>query len=478
MRHRSLIIVAIQAAVLAGFAVALRGGWFPLGVRGEWEWPRLKVSPAAIDVALAALGGAAYAGFVALGWRSISRNPTTGKLREVGWVAGLIFAGCTVQVILQSGAPFGYGLTKWVTLAMPGSSGYYTVAKGSMRDGWRFWNDYPTWIKKQDALHIGTHPPGLFLWSYLALIAMEASPPSARAITDHSPESVKEGFRQILRPLPRADRAALALTGALTLVMCAATCAPLYVLSRGSGMSPSASWAAASLWPVVPSAILFQPTADTAFPFLSTIALSLAIRRRPVSAIAAGAVLGVGMQFSLVFLPIGLVAALLIAGASGSSLMRRVSGLGWTGAGFLAVTMGVWALSRANPFVIWWVNQSNHARFYVQFPRSYLAWVMANPVELVVAMGLPVAIWVVLGIRRGPKVAWATVAVLIFLTASGKNLSEVARLWLPLMPPLLVSCAAAIERAGGRAGSLAATIGLMILQVLVLQATIQVVYPV
>jgi hypothetical protein len=64
------------------------------------------------------------------------------------------------------------------------------------------------------------------------------------------------------------------------------------------------------------------------------------------------------------------------------------------------------------------------------------------------------------------------------LTLSGKNLSEVARLWLPLMPPLLVASSAGLARLGAGPRTLAATVALMGLQTLALQAMIQVVYPV
>ena len=56
-----------------------------------------------------------------------------------------------------------------------------------------------------------------------------------------------------------------------------------------------------------------------------------------------------------------------------------IYGLVVTGAGFLAVTGAVWLLTGANPFVVWWWNQANHARFYQEYPRSYRAWVVANP---------------------------------------------------------------------------------------------------
>ena len=122
----------------------------------------------------------------------------------------------------------------------------------------------------------------------------------------------------------------------------------------------------------------------------------------------------------------------------------------------------------------------NHARFYVEFPRSYLPWVAANPVELAVGLGLPVAVWAVVGLASGrdaPTVSLAAAAVLVALTLSGKNLSEVGRLWLPMMPALLVAAGRGFERVGAGAKSLAATTILIGGQTLALQATIQVVYP-
>jgi hypothetical protein len=152
--------------------------------------------------------------------------------------------------------------------------------------------------------------------------------------------------------------------------------------------------------------------------------------------------------------------------------------LALTGLGFLAVTLAVWAITRANPFVIWWTNAANHTRFYVEFPRNYAAWVVENPLELVVAIGVAAAVWMAIGLRNGPIAAWATIGTLAFLTLSGKNLSEVARLWLPLMPPLVTLAGAGFERLRAGAPGLAATLSLMALQTLVLQMTIQVVYPV
>ena len=121
------------------------------------------------------------------------------------------------------------------------------------------------------------------------------------------------------RPIPRADRAALYLASLITLLACAGTVVPLYLLGRSALPAPAA-WAAAVLWPLVPAANLFQPDADAAYPFLSTSALALAAWARVdprardslcrrFLAIACGMVLAFGTFFTLAFLPVGLIVA-------------------------------------------------------------------------------------------------------------------------------------------------------------------------
>ena len=98
-----------------------------------------------------------------------------------------------------------------------------------------------------------------------------------------------------------------------------------------------------------------------------------------------------------------------------------------------------------------------------------------------VGLGLPVTCWAVLGLarpRQAPAVAWATLATLALLTLSGRNLSEVARLWLPMMPPLLVAAGAGMARLDAGAKDLGITAALLGLQTMILQTIIQVVYPV
>jgi methylthioxylose transferase len=474
-RWSGIVVGVVQLAAVGGLALALRSRTIPLGVKGDWEWLRVNqpADPLLVSLALVMVG--VYAGYAALAMRSLTQ-----KRGKAGWwLAGLVPLAILVQGAVQEGAPYGYGLSKWaIALHNRGSSGYYTVAKEQIPDLRQFLNDYPAWIKRQDSLHIGTHPPGLLMTSWWMLRFYEANPGLARAVVSIFPTSIDVAFRTVApKSLPIADRAGLATTGFLILLACSATVVPLYILAR-RWSSPTAAWASAAIWPLVPSALMFQPAADTAFPLLSTTALALAAWSGRASWLAtvAGIVLALGTQLSLVFFPVGFVAAIVYLSDTESVWKKRITLILTTGVGFVLTTLAVWLTTRANPFAIWLTNSVNHARFYVENPRRYWPWVLENPVELAIALGLPTVVCIARGLRTAPSVFWATAATLALLTLSGKNLSEVARLWLPLMPPLVVAAGTGSEKSG--TAGLLVTLVLLGVQTLVLEATMQVVYPI
>src|SRR5262249_55163574 len=175
MRLRLWLILILQAALVFLLAMGVKTGLMPLGIRGEWEWLRLgKTVFVSWDwLALAGLGVAAYAGIAGLGLRAPAARAT-------GWagargVTGLPARALAVQVVIQMGAAPGYDLSKWASVNyLPGSAGYFKVARQrAVRDPWRFLAEYPEWIRSQDSLHIGTHPPGLILVQCVLLRAME-----------------------------------------------------------------------------------------------------------------------------------------------------------------------------------------------------------------------------------------------------------------------------------------------------------------
>ena len=192
-------------------------------------------------------------------------------------------------------------------------------------------------------------------------------------------------------------------------------------------------------------------------------------------------VLAIGIELTLAYLAVGLVVALLLIGTPGSGgLATRGLLVGATGLGFVGGTLIWWGLTRANPVAIWWINQRHHARFYLEYPRNRGLWSLVNLGESAVAIGLAstvLAVWGALRPRANPTVAWATLASLVLLTISGRSLSEVARIWLPLFPALLAFAAVGWHRLGSGPASLSWSIGCLGAQTLALENLVQVVYP-
>jgi methylthioxylose transferase len=326
---------------------------------------------------------------------------------------------------------------------------------------------------------------------------MERQPSLAGFLLDHMPTAVDQGFRVFAerdpQPLTRADRAALYATAILTLAACAGTVVPLYLLARVA-LSAPAAWAAAALWPLAPAANLFQPVADTAYPLLSTSALTMAAwaawsQERPgwaafsgiLLAVTSGATMAFGMFFTLAFLPVGLIVALLVCFHRSVSPRSRAVLILAIGLGFVTILLCGWVVIGANPFVIGSWNLYHHARFYDDYPRTYRLWLVVNPVELAIAIGLPSVVWCLVSVAaaRGlPLSVWSTLLVLTLTNLTGRNMGEVARLWLLYMPPLLVGAGYSIDRWVKQPAALAASTALLGVQTLALQSLIQVVYPV
>ncbi len=141
-----------------------------------------------------------------------------------------------------------------------------------------------------------------------------------------------------------------------------------------------------------------------------------------------------------------------------------------------------WLTTGADPLVVWKWNLHHHARFYLEYPRTYLAWLLVNPIELAIAVGLPAVVWSLVGFigdrRYVPRVAWCALAVLILVNLTGRNMGEVARLWMLFLPPLLTAAGVGLTRFGGGPKTLLITSLLIAIQTLALQTLMQVVYPV
>jgi hypothetical protein len=491
------LLLIFQAIVVGLFVAAVQTRRIPLGIPGQWEWGRVRADAQIGWLMIAACSIIGYAAFVAVGYRSLQNGGT--RWSRPAWLAALTGAALTIQVAIPSGAADEYDLTKWAYVNyFAGSTGYFKVAREqALVDPWSFLARYPEWIQKQDSLHIGTHPPGLIAVQCLLIGVMDRSPKLADFLLGHTPASVEAGFRQLIMtdrpPLRRAEQAALYLTALITLAACAGTVMPLYALARVA-LPTQVAWSAAALWPLVPAANLFQPVADTTYPMLSTTAWALAAwsaraaesegrlpRRTFVLAFVSGSVMAFGLFFTLAFLPVGLVVAFLVGTNRLIRLRSRAVILVTIGLGCMLLIAAGWIGTGANPITVWSWNLHHHARFYDEYPRTYWQWLWVNPIELAVAIGLPIVCWAIVGFCRPrslPRSVWCLFGVLVVVNLTGRNMGEVARLWLLFTPPFLIAAAYGLSECRGRSISVGITAAIVGLQTLAMQTMIQVVYPV
>ena len=500
MKRTVDLTLAAAALLVLGFLTVVYSRDLPLGVVGEWEWPRINQALPIAGLLIAGAGVIVHGALAAAGYRALEGDGGS-VAREARWVAGMTVSAVTLQVLIPMGAPGIFGLTKWSYVHfLKGATGYYEIARDqAAADPWTFLAEYPQWIVVQESNHIGAHPPGLIA-AYVGLSAlMERHGALARPLNAATPPAVREGFHRAeidaanQPPIPPSHRAAVYLMSLLTLLACAGTTVPLYLLARES-LSAQRAWVAAAFWAPAPALNLFQPISDAAYPLLSASAFALAawsarLGGRPersawgpaLLAIASGSVMALGMMFSLAFLPVGAIVALVILTTPAVPLGRRVRTIAWVGAGFAGVVAVWWLATTANPFVIWLWNLRHNDRFYQGHRRSYLPWIFINPVELAIAAGLPVAVWWLVGAvadpRRVPRAAWCALVVLLIANLSGRNLGEVARLWMIFLPALFTAAGVGPARLGADRQAIFVTVVLTGLQTVGLQCMLQFVYP-
>ena len=453
-----LLPLACGAALAIAWCTAL-----PLGIPGEWTWPRIESGePLAWRLVIPLFVAALYLGFAWFAGQRIE-HATPGRLRAT--LAGLALLGFAWLGTLQQACPEGYDLGKsaWV-LYYPKSSGYFTEARAHHHELGQYLAHYEDLVAQGDVLHQGTHPPGLILAFSTLLTVVERVPGLVPLLRETEPASVSRSFDELQAltrqsgpgggagaPLSPEDRAVLWLALLLVQGAAALTVIPLYALARTT-QGRSAAFFAAALWPLVPALATFIPKSDALFPLWTCTLTWTALRAASAQprrawgwGLLAGLLFSLGMLLSLATLAIGFCAV--VAACAHRRQQQRplwapptLEALGAAALAFCVVTL-LFSVALSCPLLtIWKWNYHNHAGFYAQFSRTWWKWLAENPIELAIAVGLPAAGCALLNARECvsqrrwslPLVTFGVTWGLLWLT--GKNRGEAARLWLFLMP--------------------------------------------
>ena len=461
LRGRTWIVLAIIGAVVQ--LGLLWGTSIPLGVPGEWAWPRFEWSAPILWTAMPAViwGLLFFTVVLRTSNRLLTASPRSVPIWLIGmWIGGTIWLFC-----LMSSIPGIGGLSRGpFVLYYTRTSGYFLQAR-EINDLGEFLQTYDERIADstvaENYLHLGTHPPGLTISLYLLqqlcrnvpLIEDVALATQPTAIRD-SLAIIQLNAAQSGKSFDEADAAALWLATAFVTICAAGTVCPLFLLIRRNCDADTA-WIGAACWLLVPAVTIFLPKSDALFPFLAMwiqwLWLKTLDRRSIRYGFATGFVLLFSVLLSLAFLPLGLILILQFflhrneSTLDGDAEWTAQSWRAWrAGLATAAMFLGLLGMlswwSGLNLPAVFVQNLRNHAAFYDHNHRSSIPWLVVNPFELLFSLGLPLAIAAVMALpillRDWTRHRDLLPAVLVWtiLWLSGKNMGEAARLWIFLMP--------------------------------------------
>jgi hypothetical protein len=387
-------------------------------------------------------------GACASSWARRRARVAAAVLLAAGGLAGWAF-----QISLVATLPEGAFHTLLSRAASRSISSYHNVAiSEDARDPRAFLAHHAEHLAeyRTTAKHAATHPPGPVLFYRAALSACEGS---AR-LTDALLDMARVPDRDFAPRITRAARAS-ALLGALLLgLLGAATVWPVAALAETIGLGPLAAAQAGLLYALLPGPALMVPQFDTAlaFPIAAATALMAAAIATGRGLVAKAVVAGLFAALAL-FTSYGAAAFLAMGGLAALALAPSRREAARTGLLTLSLATGTAALLTAatallghDPITSARAALAIHREVYTA-PRSYALWLLFNPLDFALFLGAPLA---ALGLVRLASVHRAApgrsrrfgltlAAALVALMASGITRGEVGRIWIPLMPLLLVA---------------------------------------
>lgn len=480
-RNLILLLAVVGSLLFLLFPV------LPLGIPGEWEWTRQRlpqdITEAFDRLVPSLLAGAVLLAFCRLGDRQFANGHSWTRVLLLTFLVAGSYAWQTA-VRQCAASPHRELRPLWI-LYDKYASGYFFEAAFVSTSPRELLATYEARMAKGDVLHEGTHPPGLFLFNQWALIATEnSSALTSFAEWTQSAETLRmfrsaESQAGMSRPMGRTELAALCLVSFVSSVLSSMTVLPVYGIVRLLS-DRTAAWRAACLTVTIPCIAVFAPRSDVVYAFSGTLLLWLFIRSmlsksltgRISFAVITGLWMTICLATSLAHLPV-LVAATLFASVM---LLERglenrrsilISGVFMLSVFFALITSFDF-LTDCSLLKVWKMNLTNHSAFYGTSPRTWWKWMLVNPLELSLSIGLPLAMMVALTFQAFAKdvvsswrlnrseksntdhshqmfafraLLFSLLATWTALWLSGKNMGEAARLWCFLTPwfPMIVS---------------------------------------
>lgn len=431
-RNRAAWWVLVGSVILAIIFITDATPW----VRGGYGW-RWEYHPAAAN---ALLGIGVFLGYSGLADWLIHKQANRWAVLSTAFIAAALLPLLT----LAMHGDVLYGLFSRIFSEV---ASHHMVGAASIDWVGGEWRDWPLVMERLGS-HVATSPPGLLLAYGLVTdladktgLASPLSRPLIAALcTDYklydlTPAEIASGWLGVLYPV----------WSALTVI-------PLYALARKIGTRPELP---TLLWPLVPGLGGFAASNSTLFPLLAVL-MMLPLVGRPTfwRLCVSGLMFGLATFVNLALLP--------LAGLAGYFVLVRWL-ISTPRPSFLhPIRLGIYfGLGALIPWVIWFaltgdtpldiVRQS--FEFHLELERPYWFWVWFHVWDWAVWGGLAVCIAAlsqVLPLWRNrtnapdtTALALTSILTLLTLTISGITRGESGRIWLFLVPCVLVLLATA-----------------------------------
>ncbi|WP_420644326.1 hypothetical protein [Candidatus Leptofilum sp.] len=338
------------------------------------------------------------------------------------------------------------------TLAVKTNGYYWTAA--NLDDVNATLQDYPTAMPQFESDHARTHPPGLVLLNWSTIQLLQSTPNLAQGLAQRiTPQRCTDLW---LLDQPAATVAALGVWAVLPMILAAASIFPSYFVAKILAANQHTAKLSAVII-ALPALLIFAPLSDQLFGLLTVLIVGTFLlgwqRQSGVWLFVSGLLL----SFTS-FLSVGNGALLGVLGIYGLITMWQMQ---WPIRQYLLPTAAFGVGTSLIWLIYWWgwqvapweIVQVGLAQHYelVTAQRSYATWLLFNLVDVVIFTGIPVVtafigalMMATRNLRRkrltqAQVLTVSTAVLLLILNFSGSTRGEVGRIWLFLMPLLVLS---------------------------------------
>lgn len=310
----------------------------------------------------------------------------------------------------------------------PTINGYFTVAL-EIRDPTTLLHGFEKKVHSFP-MHAAGHPPGNIIFFDLILETSKKLTPLLSRLVFSIPKPGTSDVRGLWQELAPYQQLAVFISILAISLISTLTIIPLFHLAK-TIYGPSTASFVSLVYLTIPALVSFNPLFDIVFPIFGVLSFLLFLRKWPL---VSGIMASIGVFFSLSLLPVIIMLGLWEV-LGNRPFLAKIKNLLKFGCGFLLLPLLLLLFFRYDSLGTALVLVSGQAK------RDYLLWLGFNLYDFFVFLGLPIAFLFLVKFFSGKRHKQLTVALgltLALLTVSGFSRAETGRIWLPVMPFVLL----------------------------------------